>query len=468
MTKRPSVPYPGVAALAVAFLLSGCGGGGEGSPPITLGGKVYGLLTNAALVVQLDGSGVAVPVRTASYDPAAVQFAIGGTYERGTPYALSIAQHPPGQICRIARNASGILLEAQADVRIECHRTVLNDTGIRTSDAALNDSPAMREDALVGRDAEASRLTKVGGGTLGFDFSRLCRSGDPVGQNATCPAGTPFDASNDWACTRDNVTGLVWVLSTGEYDPAAVAPPDGFCGQTGWRSPRVRELLSLVHAGKSDPQEPAIDLDYFPLTPAQSFRADETYADPDGRSWIVHFGARGVAAKQAVNDRPLQRWVAASGASPLEDTSSPDYRRTDAGSQFVVVDTPRELMWLVPKNVPAAVDWASAVNGVQAVNAAQTGGYDDWRLPNRAELESLVKRSVSSPALDPMVYGTVAQAEGFSQVFWSASPGIANQGRDTAWVVDFKYGDVSLADKRPQTDFRARVVYVRNRIFNAQ
>jgi hypothetical protein len=462
MTKRPSVPYPGVAALASAFLLAGCGG--EAGPPITLGGKVYGLLTNAALVVQLDGSEVAVPVRTTSYEPAAVPFAIGGTYDRGTPYALSIAQHPTGQLCRIARNASGLLLEAQSDVRIECHRTVLNDTGIRTSDAALNGSPAMREDALVGRDAEASRLTKVGGGTLGFDFSRLCRSGDPVGQNSTCPAGTSFDASNDWACTRDNVTGLVWALATDEYDPVAVAPSDGFCGQTGWRSPRVRELLSLVHAGKSQPQEPAIDLDYFPGTPAQSFRADETYADGDGRAWIVHFGVRGAAAKLSVGDRPRQRWVAAPGASALEDTPGSDYRRTPAGANFVVVDTPRELMWLVPKNLPAALDWASAVNGVQAVNAAQTGGYDDWRLPNRAELESLVKRSVSSPALDPMVYGAVEQAQGFSQIFWSASPGIANQGPDTAWVVDFKHGDVSLTPKAEL----ARVAYVRNRIFNAR
>jgi hypothetical protein len=465
MTKRPSVPYPGVAALAAALLMAGCGGGGgEASPRITLGGKVYGLLTNAALVVQLDGSGVAVPVRTSSYEPAAVAFAIGGTYDPGTPYSLSIAQHPPGQLCRIARNASGVLFEAQADVRIECHRTVLNDTGIRTSDASLNDSPAMREDALVGRDAEASRLTKVGGGTLGFDFSRLCRSGDLVGQNSTCPAGTPFDTSNDWACTRDNVTGLVWALATGEHDPSAVAPPDGFCGQVGWRSPRVRELLSLVHAGKSEAQEPAIDLDYFPLTPPQSFRADETYADGGGQPWIVHFGVRGAAAKLTVGDRPRQRWVAAPGASALEDTASLDYRRTDAGAQFVVVDTPRELMWLVPKSVPAAVDWTSAVNGVQAVNAAQTGGHDDWRLPNRAELESLVKRSTSSPALDPMVYGTIAQAESFSQIFWSASPGISNQGRDTAWVVDFRFGDVGLALKAEL----ARVVYVRNRIFNAQ
>lgn len=458
MTHKSSCVAACSAALMAVLGLTSCGGGGEA--PITLGGQVYGLVPGSPLELQLVGTSTSPTVQTASYNAASTSFAVGGTYAKGTSYALSITRHPQGQLCRIVRNASGQLNAAQGDVAIECHRTLLNDTGIRSSDLALNLSPAFAADAMVGRDAEVERLKKVGRGALGFDFTRLCRSGDDVATDGSCPSGTSYGVNNDWACTRDNVTGLVWLVQAQAYVPAAAAPADGLCGQDGWRSPKVRELLSLVHAGRADPGEPAIDLEQFPGTPAGAFRADEVYQDADAAPWIVHFGQRGAAVKQVLGDPLHQRWVASAGASSLADTPSLDYSRSDVGADYAVVDMKRELMWLVPKS-PSAMDWLAAVLAAQGVNGAQAGGYADWRLPNRAELESLVQRAQDSPALDPKVYG--ADAVGFSQVFWTASPGMANQGLDTAWVVDFSRGDVSLAPKVGA----ARVMFVRNRVFNS-
>jgi len=458
MTHKSSCVAACGAALMAVLGLTSCGGGG-GEAPITLGGQVYGLVPGSPLELQLVGTSTTGAVQTTSYSPASTPFAVGGSYAKGTSYALSITRHPQGQLCRIVRNASGQLNAAQADVAIECHRTLLNDTGIRSSDPALNLSPALAPDAGVGRDAEADRLTKLGAGAFGFDFTRLCRSGSVVATDGSCPSGTSYGANNDWACTRDNVTGLVWLVQTQAYDLRAT-PADGLCGQAGWRSPKVRELLSLVHAGRADPGEPAIDLEQFPGTPAGAFRADEVYQDADAAPWIVHFGQRGAAVKHVLGDPVDQRWVASAGASSLVDTPSVDYSRSDVGADYAVVDMKRELMWLVPKS-PSAMDWATAVSAVAGVNDAQAGGHADWRLPNRAELESLVQRTRALPALDPKVYGT--DTVGFSQVFWTASPGMARQGLDTAWVVDFSRGDISLALKTGA----ARVMFVRNRVFNS-
>ena len=101
------------------------------------------------------------------------------------------------------------------------------------------------------------------------------------------------------------------------------------------------------------------------------------------------------------------------------------------------------------------------MDSVAAVNAAAPGGYADWRLPNRSELDALVNRSRSRPAMDPVVASAIPSTSDASVVYWSASTSVLDTSR--AWVVDFSFGDISAKLK---TD-PARLVYVRNRAFNA-
>jgi hypothetical protein len=196
----------------------------------------------------------------------------------------------------------------------------LNDTGqtacydadnaVVTCDAASTGDAAARprQDARFGRDAQATHgtLTKIGGGVAGFDFTKLCMSGQAAGEG-TCPADPAQGTQPDqWACTRDNVTGLVWSLqtfssiswndatATGAGSPINDHNTATRCGyDTGWRAPTRRELLSIVHHGASNP---AIDLGYFPGTQSSWYWSNDTYAPDLTLAWDVNLDDGGTSA----------------------------------------------------------------------------------------------------------------------------------------------------------------------------
>lgn len=170
------------------------------------------------------------------------------------------------------------------------------------------------QDARYGRDAAAvkGQLTKVGasagavsGQPNGFDFTKISNSGARLPADAALGAGP-----DDWGCTFDNNTGLLWEVKTsdgglrdrkfkytwfnsqrtattgGPGVPSSSADatvdcatagrcdtekfvqdvnslPGGMCGKTDWRMPTFLELLNLMDLGR---QRAAIDPSYFPNT----------------------------------------------------------------------------------------------------------------------------------------------------------------------------------------------------------
>lgn len=435
---------PALLLMSSALLLA-CGGGGGGAPePVTLGGTITGQRPGTDL--QLQVAGATQTIGSSIYGSFA--FAFARNFDAGTAYTISIVKHPAGQICRITQGASGTLNSSISNVAVQCSHSLQNDTGI-----------ASGPDGSAGRDAEASRLTKTGAGALGFDFTRLCASGDVAGAapGFACAATTAYPA-NAWACTRDNATGLVWARAVVAGNAAA---PGAQCGiaAADWRRPSVHELQSIVHGGRTGAA--SVDADYFPDTPQAVFLSGDSYADGGTAPWAVDFANQGPAGKYttAIANAKL-RWVA--GTARLNNAAV-SLLRTAAGSDYNIVDNRRELMWLVPTST-ATRTWTQAVDGVAAVNAARPGGHGDWRLPNRHELDALVLRSTSGPALDAAVYGDASQRAAFSQLFWSASPVVPAAGNAVAaWAVDFSFGDITPLLQTTA----ARVLYVRDRTADA-
>lgn len=187
----------------------------------------------------------------------------------------------------------------------------LNDTGqtacydgsslVACADANSGDTAAYpRQDGRFGRDRAG--MAKVGGGAAGFDFTRVCMSGELAGQG-DCPANpVQGTGANQWACTKDNHTNLIWSLDSPGYTWANAITyrtevnASNRCGySSGWRLPTRRELLSIVHNGTSSP---AIDSAYFPGTTYGLYHywSSDTYA-PLGSSyvWLVNFANGGYA-----------------------------------------------------------------------------------------------------------------------------------------------------------------------------
>ncbi|MBS4098996.1 MAG: DUF1566 domain-containing protein [Sulfuricella sp.] len=208
---------------------------------------------------------------------------------------------------------------------------LLNDTGqtscyisyygtgqtVACNDAANvgNGGYSPHQDGRYGRDvaAAAGQLTKTGGGVAGFDFTRICWNGaaegaaNCTGTLAANTTGTADSASpaTDWACTRDNVTGLVWSLQTlgamnwtAAQSATANDNTNRRCGYSDWRLPIRRELLNIVNNGGGSP---AIDGNYFPATRTTGYWSTDVSRSYSNiamgfvdYAWIVGFGDGGV------------------------------------------------------------------------------------------------------------------------------------------------------------------------------
>lgn len=175
----------------------------------------------------------------------------------------------------------------------------INDTGMiyfwNPGDVMTTSSPSglSRQDAGVGRDISFGANSS--NGYKGFAFRKVCNSGEYSGVGS-CPANPVMGGgANDWGCTRDQVTGLMWLLNNSDSD-SVLKPGNGLlnqgnsgdpndaasvvayansvnggagaCGRTGWRLPAVMELHGLVRYSLSTPSDAgapaAIDLNWFP------------------------------------------------------------------------------------------------------------------------------------------------------------------------------------------------------------
>ena len=101
-----------------------------------------------------------------------------------------------------------------------------------------------------------------------------------------------------------------------------------------------------------------------------------------------------------------------------------------------VTDTSTGLMW--QQQTAGAMTWEAAISYCEGLSL---GGYDDWRLPNRNELQSLVDYTRYNPAID-----TAAFPDTMSSDYWSSTT-IRQRVPVHAWCVDFSMATSTSADK---------------------
>jgi len=136
----------------------------------------------------------------------------------------------------------------------------------------------------------------------------------------------------------------------------------------------------------------------------------------------------------------------------------PASRYTDHNNG-TVTDTKTQLMWKVCSegqmwssgacaNTASAQTWQQALAAASTVNAAAGyASYQDWRLPNKKELQSLVARNCSSPSINEIVFPATAGSG-----LWSSSPGALNS--NSVWLVFFSYGDADSSGRNNTSSVR--------------
>lgn len=352
----------------------------------------------------------------------------------------------PTPILRAALLAAATALACSG--AFAAHR--LNDTAIDfciDGDGRFIDCTGTGQDAEFGRDVTRP---KNGDGHLGFHFTKLCNSGERAGEGS-CPAKPePGDAPDEWGCTRDEVTGLLWENKTQKghragsrtytfyspaYDPVGEygglhdatgflnsVNEAGLCGAHDWRLPKPAELLGIVDMGSFS--LPPVDERFFPNTaPTFYWGAGEALGDRFEKesAWAsYYFFNLGDIMTRGREDPYAVRLVRSGEFGGKRYVISPDRQEvTDRLSGLIwrrcVEGSTLEGSALVGERCvgqPLTPDWLKTL--AHARRQARNTGVA-WRLPNLNELASLIDHE-HLPHID-----TQAFPGGGSHTLWSSS-----------------------------------------------
>lgn len=234
--------------------------------------------------------------------------------DRGVLCALLAFVITPASYAASLPDTGVILCDDGANNMVTCDTT-------STGDAAT----MARQDGRFGRDPAA-------GGT-GFDYTKVCNSGELAG-SGSCPSDPALGSgTNQWGCTQDNITGLMWEVKVndnthlrhkgwtytwynsnaatnggdaGEADAGASAGSDNcfdstrcdtekyiadvnttaLCSYGDWRLPSKRMLRSIIHFASYDS---SVDISYFPNTITWMYWTASTMASTPTSAWQVNF-----------------------------------------------------------------------------------------------------------------------------------------------------------------------------------
>lgn len=298
------------------------------------------------------------------------------------------------------------------------------------------------------------RFSAVADGTVTDELTGLSWGADA---NAISTRDPQFDAGGN----RDGRVSWQRAL-----DYVAKLNKENYLGHNDWRLPNVNELASLLNA-----EETASGwLNRMGFTNVQSagYWSSTGVAANKGDAWAVDFGegTTFAAHKEAADSKPAQyvwpvrgtsRFLPATGSvtslaagddgAMKAGVAWPTNRFTGKGS--TLSDNLTGLIWMKDANAPGPKAcgpnrgkiWVQAFAYVKCINKARYLGHDDWRVPNRNEMRSLLDFG-SASVVAPL------RKSGFINVqtekYWTST----SAANAYAWFLDMGEGDVDYRLKR--------------------
>lgn len=282
-----------------------------------------------------------------------------------------------------------------------------------------------------------------------MSFTKLGRSGKKLDERAQW--------SDGFRTVLDNNTGLVWEVKSpkkGDVNYCAdtytwkqaqeqyikALNKAKYGGFSDWRMPNKDELRSILDYGRTNP---AVDLHYFPNTQSDLYWTANPYNMQKPFIWGLFFGlGSGICYTPE-----SQRFVRAVRGGADRRYGVADPSRFKDNNDGTVTDTVTGLMWQKGEN--ERMDWYAALKSCREMRLA---GYDDWRLPNLKELNTILNLDYTNGW---WYYKDLFPADGLKPPllhYFSSTPyeGIY------VWVTNFCFGyDGYYASKNAKLLFRA-------------
>ncbi len=332
-------------------------------------------------------------------------------------------------------------------------------------------SAVQGQDGQLGRDAD-SATHQGDDGTLGFSFTKVCNSGELAG-HGQCPADPALGPGvNEWACTRDNLTGIWWEVKTssgprsmwhrytnysaaydpqGQYRTATDATGfvdrvnrDGLCGANDWSLGHAGRLQTAVHYGIAG-SSARVDKRFLPNTLAEAYWDASKNPSRIDTAWTIDFSSGGIDNN---SDRGLTRPVrvvrgkAALGTAAGKLTVSAD--GTEAWSDAPGgVSTWRRCVEGMAWNGSTCTGTAGTFTMVDALaQAAAEAGRTGlpWHVPNVKELNWIVRRENTAPATDGVAFPNTPIGD-----HCSSSPDVVHP--ENTWMIDMAFGRLHAAPR---------------------
>jgi hypothetical protein len=289
-----------------------------------------------------------------------------------------------------------------------------------------------------------------------------------------------FTVNPDTTIT-DNLTALQWIgdASTPDIPMCAGGPKTwgealtyvdclnahAYLGGNDWRLPNVNEMESLIHAGVEDVAAWLNAQGFANVDPAP-YWTSTTLTQAADRAWGVSlregmalYSSKGEAKTvwpvrgSTSGATSISRTGQISSFAPADDgvwnegAAWPEPRfLSDANT--TLIDRLTGLVWpadqsglSLPCN-PGLKTWEEALEYISCLNTNNYLGRNDWRLPNRIELKTLIHFGVSNPLAWLSEKGFVNLASGS---LWSSTTYAGSL--DNAWALQFSLPGLHVVNK---------------------
>jgi hypothetical protein len=295
-----------------------------------------------------------------------------------------------------------------------------------------------------------------------------------------------FEDNGDGTVT-DRLTGLVWAQDAGTptvnvctggkkswgnaLNYIACLNSNNYLGRNDWRLPNINEIEGLINCSETNPAA-WLNNQGFSNVQSYYYNSSTTFALDSNHELMADMAVGSVLEGNKGLASGYYVWPVRAGQHDSLDSTYPaniwktgqtvSYAAGDDGDlqrgvtwpspRFIdndnemVTDNLTGLIWTKDANAPGpsicnpGVDptWQEALDYVACLNTNSFLGYNDWRLPNRKELYSLIDFSNYAPALPSSHSFTNVQ----SNHYWSSTSTTYLSNADSAWIIYMLYGFV--------------------------